>query len=660
MGDSAPPLRTLVLALLTCSVIVYALYDELRAPRPLDASVSTDGEADIDPTKLRIVSVHPAQAPPGAAVYVQLAGADPDHLDDLAAQQGKEALPVLRRRRDQLLLRLPSQLPYGQIKLRVLQGERRSKPWVMTLTPLPRSRMLRYGLGGLALFALGLRTVGRALRAYAGKRVRAQLGDMTRAPGLAMLWGALGGIFTQGATASSALLAGLMDARMLGVRRAGFLLIGSQLGAALAAVLLPLFALREALWIIVIGVLWVFLAPSRLSRALGSAVMGAGLIFHGLALLQDGCAPLVSDPLLLPYLWHLHAGGIKGVLLSSLAGAGLVALLQSPAPVFALIVSLLQQEVLGLREALAMLGGVSLGGIVNTGAATWAFRLEARRLLRVQFIAGPVGTAAALLGLPLWEHVCHASASSLGAGFTYLNAAQLQLGAGFIALSAVSQLTTGLLLWLGRKPWMTGQPRVSAAPPVPTLLSYTQALSRALEHCRRGLRGVRDIIASGDRSSAPETEAAITQAQLLLRGLLRSPALEASGGLQAAGAAALHLADTLLSTLGIAEKAPELGLVPSGEAAQALEQLHGLLDGALNTLCSQLDAGHFPSLEEAQAREIEINAAEAESRRRLFASQSSGDELALRLWSSELCSAYESIGNQVYRAVSAVAAEEDL
>ena len=133
----------------------------------------------------------------------------------------------------------------------------------------------------------------------------------------------------------------------------------------------------------------------------------------------------------------------------------------------------------------------------------------------------------------------------------------------------------------------------------------------------------------------------------------------AESGVRGASVAALHLTDALLSALRIAEKAPELGLTPSGEVAQALDQLHALIDGALSALCEQLEAGHLPSLTEAQAREIEINAAEAQIRRRLFASQSSAEELSLRLWSSELCSAYESVGNQVYRAVSAVAADDD-
>lgn len=647
--------RTVLLGIASVCVLVYALYDEFAVSPAIEQPDLSAAEVDGELGKLRIVSVQPGAAPPGAAVYVRFEGADPEHLEEIAVHSGKDTLQVLQKRDHQLVVRIPPRLPYGQFKLRVSQGERRSKPWVMTLTPLPRHRMLRDVFGGLALFALGLRTVGRSLRAYAGQRVRSLLGRMTRAPLVAALWGVLGGVLAQGTTACAALFAGLLDARMVEIRRASFLLIGSQLGAAFAAVLLPLFAPREALWFIAIGVLGLFVAQSRLSRALASAVIGGGLIFHGLALLQSGCAPLISDPLIMPYLWDLQAEGMFGALVCSLAGAAMTAILQSPAPLFALLVSLLQQEVLGLREGLAMLCGVSLGAIANTAAATWAFSHEARRLLRVELIVAPIAMLVGLVGLSAWQHLPQLAP----AAFAFLSPIPRQLGTGFIALSFAGQLAAGLVLWQGRKRWITGAPRMSVVPPQPTSGAYTHELLLALEDCRSGLTGVRAIIASADRSSAPSTEGAITHAQQLLRGLLRSPALDQSSGLQAASVAALHLADTLLSTLRIAEKAPELGLTPSGEAAQALEHLHSLLDSALATLCKQLEVGDFPSLAEAQAREIEINAAEAESRRRLFASQSSGDELAVRIWSSELCSAYESIGNQVYRAVSAFAAEED-
>jgi Na+/phosphate symporter len=486
--------------------------------------------------------------------------------------------------------------------------------------------------------------------------VRKLVGRVTRAPLRTVSLGVVTGVATQATTAAAALLSGLLGARMLPPMAASLLLIGAQLGAALSAVLLPSFATRDALWVVVLGSLWVLLSENRLDRALGSIVVGAGLIFHGLGLLQDGCGPLLSDPQVVPYLWYLQAGGLTGGLACAAAGALASALMQGPSLVFALTVSLVNEDVLGLHEALAILSGVSLGAIVNTWAATWAFGSEARRMLRVEAVVAPLMTGVAMLGLPLWERC-----ASWGAGhFGCLATASAELGVGFVAMSLCSSAIACALLPIGTRLRAGRSLRESLAPRAPSASeSLTQLLS-ALHLCRQGLAGVREIIKSGDRSSAPQAEQAAFAAQSGLQALLRSPSLAAQSGTRGASVAALHLAEALLSALRIAEKAPELGLTPSGETAQALEQLHALIDGALHALCEQLQAGQLPSLMEAQAREIEINAAEAEIRRRLFASQSSGEELSLRLWSSELCSAYESVGNQVYRAASAVAADDDL
>ena len=636
----------------------YALYDEFvsdaddSAPPALESEAEADGDAD----RLRIVSVHPNAPAPGSAVFLRLAGADVARGDELSAELAKQRLPILRRSNEQLVVRIPPSTDYGQVKLRVLQGERRSKPWVMTIKSLPRHSMLRNVLGGLALFVLGLRTMGRALRAYAGRRVRGLVGRVTGDPVRALSLGVVTGAATQATTAAAALFSGLLGARMLPPMAASLLLIGAQLGAAVSAVILPSFATRDALWVVVVGALWVLLAEDRLNRALGSSIVGAGLIFHGLGLLQDGCAPLLSDPQVVPYLWYLEAGGLTGVLASVAAGAVASALLQGPSLVFALTASLLREDVLGTRGALAILSGVSLGAVVNTWSATWAFGSDARRMLRVELVLAPVMTCVAVSGLWLWQRIPQLMASS----WSCFDTASAQLGLGFVAMSLCSAGVACVVLPAGTRLRAGRSLHDSLAPRAPSERESTQQLLAALLSCRHGLASVREIIASGDRSSAPDAERAVDTAQHGLRALLRSPTVAAESGIRGASVAALHLTDALLSALRIAEKAPELGLTPSGEVAQALEQLHGLIDGALLALCEQLQAGHLPSLTEAQAREIEINAAEAEIRRHLFASQSSGEELALRLWSSELCSAYESVGNQVYRAASAVAADEDL
>jgi Na+/phosphate symporter len=659
MSDrNKPRFRTIFLWLATLTVIAYALFEEAHTSDDVTADTDdADVDAELDADKLRIVAVHPTEPAPGAAVFVRVAGIDPARSAELYAELAKLPASVLRRGHDRLVIRVPCDLPYGQVKLRVQQGDRRSKAWVMAIKPLPRHHMLRSLLGGLALFVLGLRTVGRSLRAYAGRGVRAVLARATRDPVRTASLGVLTGFVTQATTAAAGLLAGLLGARMVAQNSANLLLIGAQLGAAASAVFLPLIAARDALWVVAVGALWVWLAESRLKHALGTAIVGAGLIFHGLALFQEGCAPLLSDPQVVPYLWHLQAGGVWGVIACAAAGAAVSALLQGPSPVFALALSLLHEEVLGLHEALAVLCGVSLGALTNTALVTWAFGYEARRMLRVELAVAPVMTTIALLGLPAWERLAHAASRP----WAWFSADQLSLGAGYLALSTCSTLAVFALMPLAAR-WRRIARRTSLRPLGASEAAATQKLLQALHLCRQGLRGVREIIASSDRTSASSTEHAAQQARDLLHELLRMPGADerSAAAIRGAGVAALHLTDGLLTMLRVAEKAPELGFTPSGETARALERLHGLLDEALGAVCDELERRDFPNMTAAQAREIEINAAEAEIRRGLFLDRSSDDELALRLWSSELCSAYESIGNQVYRAVSAVAADEDI
>lgn len=644
----------------------YALYAEYsRVPTGLEGEIEVDAEIELE--KLRIVSVRPDSGAPGAAVFIQFAGGDPANTDELYAEIGKQPATTVHRTGDQLVVRVPAQLPLGVTKLRVVQGERRSKPWPLRIAPLPRGVMLRDALGGLALFVLGLGTVGRGLRAYAGRKARAQLALLTQTPARAAGFGAIVGLATQVTTSASAFVASLLGARMLPLTAAVVALLAAQLGAAGAAVLVPGLATREALWVVVIGALGVLLAEDRLTRALAAAVVGAGLIFHGLGLLQSGCAPLISDPQIAPYLWHVQGGGLRGMLSCAALGALLTALLQGPAPVFSLALNLVRDGLLSAHEALALLSGVSLGALVNTFVAAWAFGADARRMARVHLALAPVMTLVALCGLPVWDWLAAISGGrdETGPG----NTAHFSLGLGFVALQLCACAIAYLLSPLALRASAGRSLRESSRPPAEGGRSHE--LQRALALCRRGLSGVREVIASSDRSSAAASESALREAAQVLSELLRSrhggqgghagtgDSDEHERATKAASVAALHLCDALLAALRVAEKAPELGLVASGEAAAALERLHSLLDAALADACAEFAAGRVPKLSEAQAREIEINAAEAEIRQRLFEVQSSGEELALRLWSSELCAAYETVGNQMYRAISAVAADDD-
>ncbi len=654
-------LRTALLWVLTLAVIGYALVEEYSSELPETESDEADEEVDVD--KLRITLAKPLELTPGAAVVVHVANSD-EHAP-LQVQVAKLRAEVLHRDEGQLIVRVPPVLPYGQAKLRVTQGDRKSKPWVLTLRPLPRSEILRNVIGGLALFVLGLRTVGRSLRAYAGRRIRGALSTLTQGFVRPAALGAFTGFLTQSTTSAAGLLAGLLAARMLRLRAAVIVLVGTQLGASAAAVVLPLFATREALWVVTVGVLWVLLAESRVSRALGSVVVGAGLLFLGLGLLQTGFAPLVSDPEILPYLANFRDGSIASLAVCVGAGALLTALLQGPSPVFTLVMSLAQiSGVLGLREALAALAGVSLGALVSTATAAWPFGREARRLVPAHAVLACAMTLTAILGLPLWTRLSEVlvARNPAEAGFgpnVLMPGMSLYLGAGFLALEVAAATVAFMLLPLALRVAERGE-RSTARPDLVQPLHDGTSLANALSLCRHALAGLREITMTADRAPSAGTERALREAAASLQNILDGTTVTSDARqLRAAAIACIHLTDAISATLRIAEKAPEHGLLPTGDGERALARVHSIVDDALAMLIDSLSAQVAPSLTRAQASEIELNALETETRRKLFDVPQSSDDLPTRLWSSELCAAYEAVGNQLYRISNALGAQDE-
>src|SRR5207237_5986298 len=149
--------------------------------------------------------------------------------------------------------------------------------------------------------------------------------------------------------------------------------------------------------LVTVGVLWLTLAGDRRGQALGKVILGCGLLFYGLHLLRVGFEPLVADPEVLPYIDRFQADHLGGLLACMSAGAVLAALLQGPAPAFALVLGLTQATGrLDLQSALAILAGTGLGGSVGTAVVAWPFGREPRRMARLYFLLALAGTV--LLG----------------------------------------------------------------------------------------------------------------------------------------------------------------------------------------------------------------------------------------------------------------------
>lgn len=648
-GNHYSRVLRIVLPLLLSAGVVYVLF---LYPAPQSEPLADDDEV-LD--RLTIRWLEPVNVHPGGAVLAELSGLEPqgELTARYSAGQAKRPVEVLRVDGPRATLLIPNDADPGPVKLRVYQNGKKSKPRFLQVQPLAVADTARDVLGGLALLVVGLGLLSRAFRQYAGQRLRLQLTRLTanqgRSVGLGMVLGAL----TQATTSAAGILTGLLQARLLRERSVLGVVLGVQLGASTAGALLPLFASRHALWIIVLGLVWVVAAADRKARARANQLLGCGLILLGLAFMQQGFRPLLSEPALLPYLAHLSADGPLATLGVFGIGALLAALLQGPGPAFAIVASLGESTLaLSLPHGLTLLAGAALGCVSGAAVVGCAAGPHGRRLVMAQLWVGICLSVVALIGLPLWAAVAQwvtptgiALADGSRALRPYIAG---QLSAGFL----VSQLCGGLLVfsllpllqgWLDRIP----QPRVTPAE------TQHEGLVPVLSACRNAVLALGEVVVTRDREPAVVAERAIAEARSAVAGLLGGLPASAEGGAVdlATATACLHLASATDSALRVAERALERDLHIDQAAAEHLARAHALLVEGVEGLVNHAAGRSHLDLEEVQVREIRLNALEAQARGANMAEE----PLAERLWISELSSALEGMGNHIYRLAKALA-----
>ena len=258
MAASAANARPRSLRLLfawLCTALVIGVYFSL--PDGDDTLGADAGANTTEPPvagRIEVVSVSPADPTPGSAVTVQFAGAARPPL--VEAYIGKAALPVLSRLDDALVVRLPSTLPPGHLKLRVSDGAERSKPYDLRVKLENWRKPFRSILGGFALLIFGIGVLGRGAREAVGLRSTHVLARWAQRGPAALGMGIGLGVLAQSTTAAASVLAGLVGSSLLALGPAAAAFLGAELGAATAPLVSGLLDPREGLLVVALAVMW--------------------------------------------------------------------------------------------------------------------------------------------------------------------------------------------------------------------------------------------------------------------------------------------------------------------------------------------------------------------------------------------------------------------
>jgi phosphate:Na+ symporter len=297
-------------------------------------------------------------------------------------------------------------------------------------------------IGGTALLMYGVDKLGENLEKASGNVMKKILSVLT---GRLMSAFAIGTILTaivQSSTAITVLTVGFVNAGLMSLSQAIGIIYGANIGTTITAQIFAAsytFKLTTyALPVLGIGFLINYMAKKPTIKNVGAAIMGFGMMFQGLALLNSGKDFLSNSPSV-KYFFDTYATiPIVGILL----GITVTALIHSSSATVALVMVLGQAGLLGsdpttaLRTAICIMLGDNIGTCVTAQLASLTANINARRAAWAHTLYNVIGVLLAWVSLP-WFVLLIQRFTSLFMHSTSLNVQIANSHTVFNVLSAV-------------------------------------------------------------------------------------------------------------------------------------------------------------------------------------------------------------------------------
>jgi len=256
---------------------------------------------------------------------------------------------------------------------------------------------LTEALGGLALFILGMRTMSEGLQKVTGERLRRLLEKGTGNRLTAPLIGSCLASLLQSGSAASVLVVGFVNAGLLSLYQALGVLLGTGIGTTLVIQFIAFRISALALPAITVGVALSFFSRSRRLADLGGLLLGAGLVFFGLSILEGACLPLSESAIFA----GLHEQLLSVRLMAVLLGALLTFVVQSGGATIGIVIALASAGALPYDAAVAMVIGEVAGAALIPLLASLGGSQTAKRAV-VIFLA--INFAAIILVLAFFPY----------------------------------------------------------------------------------------------------------------------------------------------------------------------------------------------------------------------------------------------------------------
>ncbi len=255
-------------------------------------------------------------------------------------------------------------------------------------------------LGGLGLFLLGMDMLSEGMKKSAGDKMRTILGSLTKNRILALGLGTFVTMIVQSSSATSVMLVGFVNSKLMKFRRTIGIILGANIGTTFTAQLIAFNLSEYALLMIAVGFAFLYFSKRQGYKHVGQSILGFGILFFGMKIMSDAMYPLRS---FVPFIDLLQE--LENPALGIMVGLAFTALIQSSGAFIGIIIVLASQGLITLDAAIPLLLGSNIGTAITAFLASIKASREAKKVALANALINVFGMLLVVLWIPGFAHI---------------------------------------------------------------------------------------------------------------------------------------------------------------------------------------------------------------------------------------------------------------
>ena len=254
-------------------------------------------------------------------------------------------------------------------------------------------------IGGLAMFLYGMNIMGKGLETLAGSKLEHILEKMTSNRIKAALLGTGVTAVIQSSSATTVMVIGLVNSKIMKLRQAIGVILGAKIGTTVTAWILSLTGISSTMILLqlckpssfspilaAIGIVFVMFLKSERKSQIGIIFIGFAILMFGMDAMSDAMSPLKDMPQFAEIM-VMFSNPILGLLI----GMALTAVIQSSSASIGILQALSLTGAITMGTAIPIVMGQNIGTCVTAMLASIGTTKNAKRAAFAHLISTTIG-----------------------------------------------------------------------------------------------------------------------------------------------------------------------------------------------------------------------------------------------------------------------------